>query len=172
MAYTKLFHSILASTIWQESKETKILWVTMLAMTDRDGVVAASVPGLAKMAGLTVPETRTALECLLAPDPDSRTEDFEGRRIAKCDGGWQVLNHRKYRNLECADRRREQVREAVAKHRAKKKAIPLDAKARIAAGLEPLEGGYIPRNDEIAPHKENHGQSFEQYHAKANGRTL
>ena len=33
--FTKLFSSILDSTVWQESKETKLVWVTMLAMCDR-----------------------------------------------------------------------------------------------------------------------------------------
>lgn len=48
--YTKLFSSIIDSTIWRESKETKIVWITMLAKADRYGVVEASLPGLADAA--------------------------------------------------------------------------------------------------------------------------
>ncbi len=95
--YTKLFGSILASTIWGESKETKVLWITMLAMADQYGEVQSSVPGLATLARLTLEETEEALETLSAPDPYSRTKDFDGRRIQEIDGGWLLLNHGKYR---------------------------------------------------------------------------
>lgn len=118
--YTKLFGSILASTIWRESKETKILWITMLAMADQHGYVATSVPGLADMARLTVPETRQALQELMAPDPDSRTKEHEGRRIAEADGGFAILNHGKYRAKMSADDRREYLRIKQAEHRARK----------------------------------------------------
>ena len=46
--YTKLFGSIVDSTIWRESKETKIVWITMLAKANKEGIVEASLPGLGK----------------------------------------------------------------------------------------------------------------------------
>lgn len=108
--YTKLFSSILASTIWREAKEVKILWITMLAMADRNGKVDGSIPGLADMARLSIAETQTALKALMAPDEFSRSKEFEGRRIETADGGWQILNHGKYRRLMGADDRREYMR--------------------------------------------------------------
>ena len=108
--YTKLFNSILASTIWREEKETKILWITMLAMADKDGMVEASIPGLADLARLTVKETQKALGILESPDEFSRTKDHEGRRIEPVLGGWLVLNHSKYRQKMDMDERREYLR--------------------------------------------------------------
>lgn len=108
--YTKLFNSILASTIWREGKETKILWITMLAMADKDGMVEASVPGLADMARLSVKETQIALGILESPDEFSRTKDHEGRRIEPVSGGWLVLNHATYRQKMDMDERREYLR--------------------------------------------------------------
>lgn len=108
--YTKLFSTILASTIWGASKETKIVWITMLAMADKYGAVHASIPGLATMARLTNQEVEAALSDLLSPDPYSRTKDFEGRRIEPIDGGWLVLNHAKYREQITSDDRREYLR--------------------------------------------------------------
>jgi hypothetical protein len=105
--YTKLFGSIIASTIWRESKETKIVWITMLAMANKHGIVEASVPGLADMARVSLPETETALQILSSPDSFSRTKDFEGRRIEVVDGGWVILNHAKYREKMSADERRQ-----------------------------------------------------------------
>jgi hypothetical protein len=118
--YVKLFSSILTSTIWQEPKETKLLWITMLAMSNRDGVVEGSVPGLAKAAGITIDEAVESLKRLCDKDFWSRTQDHEGRRIEVVDGGWRLLNHGKYRALMSLDERREYNRRKQAEYRAKK----------------------------------------------------
>lgn len=121
MQFTKLFSSILDSTIWQEPAETKIVWITMLAMVDRNGEVHASVPGLARRAGVTLQQCESALECLSSPDPYSRTTDHEGRRIDSIDGGWTLLNHGKYRALLSKEERREYNRQKQAEYRARKR---------------------------------------------------
>ena len=108
--YTKLFNSILASTIWREDDKTRIVWITLLAMADKNGIAEASVPGLADMARVSVPACRKALAALQAPDPDSRTQTHDGRRIAPVEGGWQLLNHAKYRAKLNVDERREYLR--------------------------------------------------------------
>jgi hypothetical protein len=97
MGYTKLFGSLITSTIWREDKDTKIVWVTMLAMANIAGQVEGTIPGLAAMANLTIPECEAALKKLMSPDPYSRTKDKEGRRIEEIDGGWVLINHAKYR---------------------------------------------------------------------------
>ena len=119
--YTKLFNTIVTSTIWQEDKDTKILWITMLAIKDAEGYVAGSIPGIANLAGLSIGETKVALDKLMAPDPYSRTKDNEGRRIAEADGGWIVLNHYKYREIRDPEKRKEQNREAQRRYREKSK---------------------------------------------------
>lgn len=120
--YTKLFNSILASTIWRAPNTTRIVWITMLAMADKDGIVEGSVPGLADFARVEVEEARQALAELLAPDPDSRTGDHEGRRIEVVDGtGWRLLNHGKYRAKMSEDERREYNRQKQAEWRTRKK---------------------------------------------------
>jgi hypothetical protein len=117
--YTKLFSSIVASTIWREPNHVRILWVTMLAMSDRDGVVSASIPGLADLARITVSECEAALATLQEPDPYSRTKDHDGRRIAEIDGGWLILNRAKYRERMSADDRREYLKDYMRTYRKK-----------------------------------------------------
>ena len=95
--FTKLFASIITSSIWSEDDKTRICWITVLALTNRDGVCKSALPGLAALARLSVEDTRKAIAKLEAPDPDSRTPDHDGRRIKRVDGGWIVLNHAKYR---------------------------------------------------------------------------
>ena len=115
--FTKLFSSITASTIWSESAETKVVWITMLAMSDAVGYVYASVPGLAKIAGVSMDDTIKALDLLLSPDKWSRDKDNEGRRIEEIDGGWAILNHPKYRKRRDAEERRAYHREYMRKKR-------------------------------------------------------
>lgn len=105
--YTKLFSSILASTVWRESLETRVVWITLLAMADKNGVAEGSIPGLADFARVPVEATRRALKQLMAPDPDSRSKEYEGRRLEAIPEGWRLLNHAKYRAKMGADERRE-----------------------------------------------------------------
>ena len=107
--YTKLFSSILDSTVWDASPEVRVVWITLLAMADRDGLVEASVPGLAKRAGVVRQHVEEALALFQSPDPDSRTKAHDGRRIAETDGGWVLLNHDKYRHKADSDDVREKA---------------------------------------------------------------
>ncbi len=118
--YTKLFSSILASTVWREDNDTRIVWITMLAMADKNGLVEASVPGLADFARVPIQRARKALEKLSDRDPDSRSKTDDGRRIRETDGGWIITNHSKYRAKMGADERREYNRIKQAEHRAVK----------------------------------------------------
>lgn len=123
--WTKLFSGILQSTVWQEPMPTKIVWITMLALKDSEGRVEASIPGLAHVAGVALEECEKALERFLSPDPYSRSKEHEGRRIREIEGGWQVLNHFKYRD-EKSDYRREYNRRKQAEYRAKKRVAEQD----------------------------------------------
>jgi hypothetical protein len=123
MGYTKLFNSILASTVWNEQHTTRIVWITMLAMKDRDGIVEGSLPGLAVLARVTIQECKRAIEILSAPDPDSRTKVSEGRRIEPHADGWRIINHDLYQDRGSAEDQREKTRLRVERHRARKAAI-------------------------------------------------
>jgi len=100
--YTKLFGSILDSTVWSEPLATRVVWITMLAMCDQDGNVAARAPGIAKRAGVTRAECDRALATFAAPDPDSRTPDNDGRRATETADGWHILNYERYRDMASA----------------------------------------------------------------------
>lgn len=104
--YTKLFQKILYSTIWSEDDQTRIVWITMLAMCDSDGNVLASIPGLARAANVPEKAVQVALKKFLDKDLHSTTPDNEGRRIEAVDGGWRLLNHAKYRDMMSIEHRR------------------------------------------------------------------
>lgn len=144
MSYVKLFGSILASTIWREPPTTRVLWITMLAMADRDGVVEASVPGLADLARLSIDECRRGLASLEGPDPDSRTIAHEGRRIAKVDGGWLVLNYEFYRDKQTAEHVRALA--AARKARQRDRQRDLSRSSRSVASVTP-SGSSAPESE-------------------------
>ena len=52
VTFTKLFSSITASTVWVEDSDTRVVWITLLAMADKKGRVWGSVPnhGIASIA--------------------------------------------------------------------------------------------------------------------------
>jgi hypothetical protein len=117
--YTKLFSSITESTVWGEPYATRIVWVAMLAMADKGGCVYGSIPGLARRANVTLGEVETAMASFRSPDPYSRTQADDGRRIEDIDGGWRLVNHGKYAAVRNAEERREYQREWDRKHRNK-----------------------------------------------------
>ena len=120
-SFTKLFSSITESTIWCEPHATRLVWITMLAMADRMGRIAASLPGLANRARVTETECLAAIDRLLAPDRYSRTTENEGRRIEPIEGGWRLLNYTKYRDMKDEESIKEAKRKYMANRRAKEK---------------------------------------------------
>jgi len=115
--FTKLFNTIVTSTIWQEDDKTRIVWITMLAIADAFGNVFAAIPGLASVANVSIEAASKAIENLKAPDSYSRTKDFEGRRIEEIDGGWHILNYDKYRRMMNEEERKEYKAKWIAEKR-------------------------------------------------------
>lgn len=95
--FALLWSQILDSSIWMESKETRLVWITMLAMRDSEGKVICSIKALAHRARVEPEHAEEAIRCFLSPDPDSRTKIEGGRRVREIDGGWQLINHEQYR---------------------------------------------------------------------------
>lgn len=115
--YTKLFRSIAASTIVSEPLATRWLWIFLISQANRSGVVFGSIPGIARMANITIAEAEAALTRFMSPDPYSRTADHEGRRVEAVDGGWRLLNYGKYDAMRSEAERREYKRQWDRKNR-------------------------------------------------------
>lgn len=128
--YTKLFQSLVTSSIWDEDDKTRIVWITMLALSNRDGLVEASVSGLGVMSRVSREDCQRAIDRLSSPDPDSRSVDFEGRRVERVDGGFKILNHNKYRSKMSLEDRKEYCRLKQQEYRSRKKEINRELVAR------------------------------------------
>lgn len=122
--YNKLFTKILDSSIWLASDTTRIVWITLIAAMDEDGFCPfATVENLAARARVELKAAKKAVEQLESPEPETATDDDDGRRIERIAGGWLVINADKYRNMVTRIVAREQTRERVRRHRAKKSAV-------------------------------------------------
>ena len=155
--FTLLWSKILDSSIWMEEKETRLVWITLLAMKDAEGVVRAAKKALAYRARVSEDECERALSVLLAPDPQSMTPDHEGRRIAEVAGGWRILNHDLYRFS--TEAKREFWREQKAEQRrkedeAKRRKLPKSHdkpagaayKAAEAKAVKKFENGEVDKD--------------------------
>jgi hypothetical protein len=124
MSYSKLFSSIVHSSLWTEEDHVRLLFVTLLAIADREGHVYGSRNGLERAANIQYDVDAGDVDpwqALMEPDSDSadlmRNPENEGRRIEAVDGGFRILNYLYYRSLRNDDDRREQNREAQRKFR-------------------------------------------------------
>lgn len=121
MAFAKLSSTIIDSSIWNEDDHVIRVWIAFLAKKDDVGFVEASYSGMRRIANIkNDPDGKKfdhAISVLESPDLESKTKDFEGRRIERMDDGWVVLNHDKFRLRD--DVVKEQTRQRVRKFREK-----------------------------------------------------
>jgi len=96
--WTKLFGSIVTSSVWIEPHPVLRVWVAMLALADANGIVEGSIPGFANLCRVTIPEMEEAILKFSSPDLYSRSPEAEGRRIESVPGGWRIINRNKYRD--------------------------------------------------------------------------
>ena len=160
--YSKLFASLLTSSVWDTDIETRVVWITLLALKDQDGFArVATVEGLARLARVSVEGAEKAVKILTGPDPDSSDPEHDGRRIERAPGGWIVLNAKKYDELGSEQHRREKNAEYVRKHRERKReeaeckgsvSTCKQVKAYIDTDIDiDREGGTHARAHEAAP---------------------
>jgi hypothetical protein len=120
--FAKVFASLWEGTLYGNG-DAQLVFVFLLAHCDAKGIVERTPQVVAGATGLTLERVRVALELLEAPDPESRSDAEEGRRIVRLHAhrawGWRVVNFAAYRANLDADARREEARVRMATLRAK-----------------------------------------------------
>lgn len=146
MSYAPIFDTMLGSSLWEESYEVRVCFVSMLVMKDHNFIVRGTAKHISRMANMKEQEV---IECLkILESPDSRrveVQEFEGRRIRRVNEAghvpaWLILNGSKYVDLMRAQSGRSKAAIAQAKWRAKQKALGIAPKPRASGGgpLRPM----------------------------------
>jgi hypothetical protein len=177
MPFVKLDCGILKSTLWMD-RECREVFITALLMAEpreleeptkqievrtlnyTGFVIPPGWYGFADAAGIgivrqaVVPDDvgMAALERLGAPDPESRSQDFDGRRLIRVDGGYVVLNYMRYREHDYNAAAR------MRRYRQRK------AQKAIVTGNSHAETGNVPSN---VTHAEAESRSREEAPAAA-----
>ena len=133
MAYVKLDCGMLRSTVWFD-KAARDVFITALLMAEPFeateslpqlqvrsleetgwavppgwyGFVPAAGVGIVDACKIDQETGLAALERLGAPDPESRSREFDGRRLVRVNGGFIALNYDRYRERDytAAERQR------------------------------------------------------------------
>ena len=93
----------------------------MLVLADENGVVDMTPTSISARTRIPIDFVKKYLDRLEMPDPDSKTPDYEGRRIVRMDShrnwGWVVCNYSKFNRLAANEVRKEQTRESMERLR-------------------------------------------------------
>lgn len=122
MAYGKIFESLYTGSMVGSGINVFALWAYVIASAKPPGTIELNPKILATVFGCTVQEIQDAIEKLCQPDPESRTREFEGRRIIP-EGQflYAVPTWGKYNSLRNEIERREQNREAARRYRTRQR---------------------------------------------------
>ncbi len=122
--YGKVFQSIFTGSLYGQYEATVVM-MACIVLSDRDGVLDYTPEALAGATGYPVDVVKEGLRQLQEPDPNSRSEEYEGRRVVPLEegkqNGWIVVNKAKYRDTRDLEDVRDQTRERVKRHREKKR---------------------------------------------------
>ena len=120
--YAKIFEQILDSSIADDWK-VRHVFIDLLILADREGVVDMTLSAIARRTGLPLEMVTEAIAILERPDPVSRSEKEDGRRIVPIDEGrgwgWKIVNFREYHAMRDEDARREYQRTYQQRRRTK-----------------------------------------------------
>lgn len=156
--YAKLFSSLLSSSIWSEDSDTCKVWITLIALADREGYVFGSVAGIARICALPVEKIEEAMTKFISPDRHSadlnREPERDGSRIEAIDGGWRLINYEYYRDLVDADVRRAQYRQAQRKRR--QKMLTVNKRHHRSSSVIPSEAESSSSSE--SPSEKTHNQ--------------
>jgi hypothetical protein len=167
--FALLWSKTLYSSLWvKESKETRILFLTMLMLKNSDGVVQASVVGLADAAKITPDECRQSLKDLLSPDPDDSSKVDEGRRLCEIPGGWQIVNSDAYRFS--SEAKRAFWAQQKAEQRARE-AEKLKAQGKFVDGYESEKKKRRKRTPKVEGQMAGAKSAISEGFAESNGHT-
>lgn len=125
--YARIFLQILDSSL-AEDYQTRHIFEDLLKLVNQDGVVDMTHQAIARRTNIPLEIVKSSILKLESPDPHSRDQEHEGRRIIRLDEhrdwGWRILNWQKYEMIRANNDMREWNAIRMANYRSKKKGPP------------------------------------------------
>jgi hypothetical protein len=82
----------------------------LLVLADEKGIVDMTIEAVARRTNVPLEIVSSGIAALLKPDPNSRSQEEEGRRIVPLDErrswGWLIVNYERYRNTKSKEDKR------------------------------------------------------------------
>ena len=123
--YAKVFASMFKGSMYG-NPDGIITFMVMLVLADREGIVDMTAESISAHTSIPLDIIRRGLDYLILPDPNSRSQNEDGRRIQYLDDhrkwGWYIVNYEDYRNMRDEDERREYFKQWKRNKRAQQRA--------------------------------------------------
>lgn len=188
--FAKVSTGILDSSLWLGSEELRLVLLTSLLMAQpREftepvkeiafgslegtgyevppgwyGWVDAAAPAIVARANVNTEKGTEALRQLTRPESESRSAEFEGRRILRVNGGFVILNFMRFRDHDTtAKDRMKRLRQRVREKKAAKK---MAAEKRAEEALRERSRNVTPELRNVTA---NRGQRTEVEEPKREG---
>ena len=124
MPFTPLDSQAVFSTAFMSGPMPWAVWTAVLSSADSDGMTSLNPHVLARLWNCPLEDIQAAWDVHTQPDPLSKNQDHEGRRLIPLDGGrWLIVSHSRYREQYSPEFRREQLRLAKRRQRAREKGL-------------------------------------------------
>lgn len=130
--YGKIWKHMYEGSLVYFGWESIVTFQQLIVLADKHGIVDMSPLNISNVTTIPLEIIEKGIEKLQEPDPRSRSDGYEGRRIALLDDhrnwGWQILNYEKYANARDMEtmrahwRQQYRVRKQTAKQAMQKKA--------------------------------------------------
>jgi hypothetical protein len=178
MGFTKLDPGIILSSVMSEKDSVFKIWIVLLASCGPDGVARISSAAIAKIAGKELCDVDEAIKILSSPDPRSRSKASKGKRIRRVDGGYLLINYKKYREFSHGDPGSSGAAR-TRKWREKKKSVTVTSHGVTSASASLLSSSSSSLEDEFTklwdswPIQEGKEAAFAEFkELKARGVTI
>ena len=117
--YARIFEQIFTSSIAKDY-EVRHVFMDLLVLADQDGAIDMTLEAIAGETAVPKRIIRRAIKKLCKPDPQSRSEAEDGRRLIPLrlnrSWGWQIVNFEAYKELRDEEARRAYTREYMRKY--------------------------------------------------------
>ena len=128
------------------NEKLHIRWVFIMFISQKDdtGFISGTRRTMARNFNISIEEFDDAIKVLSSPDPESRTKEFNGKRIDVVEGGWILLNHEKYRTHEQkkTEKRREYMKEYMRNKRKNDDSVNNVNVNKVNSELTPVNDGF------------------------------